>query len=131
MEEVVDNVVKKFEEAERTVQKIEDQLDANFSEKLGSEGADKISLMQALEEVKQSHAEIRNEARELGNLQREMALAFQKNLLQTVQQLQALTENNTAGKSSDEATKAAIDSLKEQSNLADVLTQKLKNSTNT
>lgn len=43
--------------------------------------------------VKQSYAEIRNEARELGNLQREMALAFQKDLLSTVQKLQVLTES--------------------------------------
>uniref|UniRef100_H2XN71 Uncharacterized protein n=1 Tax=Ciona intestinalis TaxID=7719 RepID=H2XN71_CIOIN len=76
--------------------------------------------------VKQDYSEIKKEALELGQLQREMALAFQQQLLSTVQKLQGLTDNQSLSKNSTEATDAAIESLVEQSNVAENLTNKLK-----
>lgn len=47
-------------------------------------------------QIKQDYAVIKKEALELGQLQREMALAFQQQLQETVQKLQALTDKEAA-----------------------------------
>nr|XP_002130799.1 uncharacterized protein LOC100178853 isoform X2 [Ciona intestinalis]XP_026694072.1 uncharacterized protein LOC100178853 isoform X2 [Ciona intestinalis] len=130
MEEAMNNVVKKFDDAEKSLQDIESRLENGFEKHLkqnGVEGVeDKASLLAKLEEVKQDYSEIKKEALELGQLQREMALAFQQQLLSTVQKLQGLTDNQSLSKNSTEATDAAIESLVEQSNVAENLTNKLK-----
>uniref|UniRef100_H2ZFH1 Protein FAM33A n=1 Tax=Ciona savignyi TaxID=51511 RepID=H2ZFH1_CIOSA len=131
MEQAMDNVVNKFDEAERNLEEIETRLEDGFAKHLkaneaGDNVEDKASLLAHLDEVKQDYAEIKKEAAELGQLQREMALAFQKQLLSTVQKLQGLTETQSLNKGSAEVTSAAIESLVEQSNVAESLTNKLK-----
>ncbi|CAK8697991.1 uncharacterized protein LOC143448641 [Clavelina lepadiformis] len=133
MEEAMENVVKKFEDAERNLLRIEGELERGFEKTLAEDGEngaeDKASLMQKLNEIKQDYANIKEEAQELGKLQREMALAFQQELFSTVQKLQALTDKQTASQNSSEAAETAVESLVEQSIVAENLIKKLHNST--
>ena len=47
-------------------------------------------------QIKRDYADIKKEAQELSQLQREMAVAFQKEFQETVLKLQALTDKEAA-----------------------------------
>lgn len=110
MEEAKINFENKVSSAERKLDDIERKIDDKFSEHLISEDdelEDSNALVQTLNEVKAEYKSLCREAEELGQAQKQMAMAFQQELLAQVQQLQMLQDKGIVAKPEDEVVTTA------------------------
>ncbi|XP_077966815.1 uncharacterized protein LOC144420883 [Styela clava] len=103
MEEALNKFETMVGSAEKKLDNIEKKIDAEFSKHLNCEDDDdddaenKLSLLKKLEEVKAEYSTLCKEAAEVSTAQRQMAEAFQQELLAQVKQLQMLQDRGFTG----------------------------------
>jgi len=130
MEEAVSEVITKLGQTEKSIEDIDNRLEEKFSYLLDGEGTSRNAVaVQELNEIKREFASVQKEALEIGRLQKEMIVAFQQGISETISALQGLTNlpsKDTQTEGSTRHPQELIGSLISQSEVAERLTEKLK-----
>jgi len=130
MEEAVTDVISKLGQTERSIDEIDDRLDAKFSSLInGNETKVNAIAIQELNEIKKEFIAVQKDALELGRLQKEIIVTFQQGISETLSTLQSLanTGSNAKGEDAGKSPDEFIGQLVTQSQIAERLSEKLKN----
>jgi len=126
MEEIVDKVIKKFNDAEDSLQAVENKLDAFDNNKSLKDNSDNNkSLTEEFRSIQREFISVQKEALELNKLQKEALVEFNANILQTVQQAQLLSQPQLLSQNGQNSVEYLMKSLKQQVEMMEKLSEKI------